>query len=118
MFVAVLFQLAMTYRGQETFYNLIQGYLRGRCDSPTNREAQVRSGCVIDLIAYSNGLKYVVECKPQLNKSILYGAIGQVLCYCQEYDPQSRPAIASYRSEIDTYVVTSCDALDIILIAI
>jgi hypothetical protein len=84
----------------------------------TQHHVKLLSGSIIDIVAFSYEKQYVVECKPELNKSKLYAAIGQVLCYSQEYDAQAIPIIATYASEIDEYAVAHCKALEIIIIAI
>jgi hypothetical protein len=76
------------------------------------------SGGVIDLVAESENTLYVIECKPILTRSKFYSAIGQVLCYRQEYHPQSTAAIAAYRGGIDEYVRQYCNLLGIEVIEI
>lgn len=71
------------------------------------------SGSIIDIVATYNGKTYVVECKLKLTKMKLYQAIGQVLCYCQEYDENAIPMIVSYHKEYDEYTRQCCNRLGI-----
>jgi len=76
------------------------------------------SGNIIDIVACYQDVIYVVECKPALIPSKLYGASGQVLCYRAEYDPDAIPVIACYSSVNNTYEKKSCSAIGIELIEI
>lgn len=79
---------------------------------------RLRSGNIVDLIAYSEDTTYIIECKPRLTRGKLYTAIGQVLCYCSEHVTEATPAIACYSSEVDDYMKDRCRALGIKIIPI
>lgn len=76
------------------------------------------SGGIIDIVAVHDGKKYVIECKVRLTKGKLYEAIGQVLCYCCEYDTEAIPAIASYHTEFDEYTRQCCERFRIAMIEV
>lgn len=84
----------------------------------TQHHFKLPSGNIIDIVASSDGKVYVVECKPLLNKSRLYSAVGQVLCYRQEYNSKASPVIATYCAEVSEYAKWHCDALGILILEI
>ncbi len=73
------------------------------------------SGKVIDLVGHFSKDLYVIECKPRLNNAKFYAAVGQVLCYCDEYSPKAIPAIATL-PVISDYAKQRCESLGIELI--
>jgi hypothetical protein len=79
---------------------------------------RLASGNIIDIVAYYEGVTYLIECKPELNKSKLYSAVGQVLCYRSEYDETAIPTIACYDTDPSEYVQKCCNSLGIELIRI
>jgi hypothetical protein len=76
------------------------------------------SGAIVDIIAIRNNKTFVVECKPKLTRSILYQAIGQVLCYSSEYSDDNIPTIATYEGEFNGYGILRCKRLGIGVITI
>jgi hypothetical protein len=79
----------------------------------TQHHFKLKSGNIIDIVAYSERELLVIECKPNLTKSKLYSAIGQVLCYKNEYDCRAIPAIACYKDIVDDYLNECCNSLGI-----
>jgi hypothetical protein len=84
----------------------------------THHHVAFPSGAIIDILAWSEDKTLIVECKPELSRQKLYTAIGQVLCYCKEYNSPCVPVIATYESEVGHYSMICCSALGIDLIAI
>jgi hypothetical protein len=84
----------------------------------TEHHLRLNSGSIIDIVAYSATQTYVIECKPELATAKLYTAIGQVLCYRQEYNLHATPAIASFKENIVDYARWTCTELGIELIEI
>lgn len=84
----------------------------------TKHHVKLASGHIIDLVAETEGSIYVIECKPKLSRGNFFTAIGQTLCYSQEYSTQARVAIATYSIEVDDYIQQHCDLLGIEIIEI
>ena len=78
---------------------------------------RLRSGHVIDIVGYHVDKVYIVECKPNLKKS-LYTTIGQVLCYRAEFNESGIPVIACYSTKKNRYARRCCEALGIQIIEI
>jgi hypothetical protein len=76
------------------------------------------SGSVIDIVAVHGDKTYIVECKIELTKAKLHQAIGQVLCYCCEYEGDAIPVIATYSVEVNEYTQTCCRKLGVEIITI
>jgi predicted RecB family endonuclease len=72
---------------------------------------RLRSNSVVDIIISKGDKEFVIECKPRLNKSSVYQAIGQVLCYCNEYNYSAYPMIVC--KSADEYSKTYCHRLGI-----
>jgi len=99
------------------FHPKVQAHLE-QVGWDVEHHVKLPSGNTIDFIAKSLPRTCVIECKPKLHNSNLYHAIGQVLCYQSEFDPQAIPVIATYASSISNYVRFSCSKLHIGLIEI
>jgi hypothetical protein len=84
----------------------------------TEHHVRLPSGNIIDIVTRFDGLPHVVECKPRLTRVDLYGGIGQVLCYRNEYDPKAIPVLATYLEHSNNYARFQCNALGIELIEI
>ncbi len=84
----------------------------------TLHHVRVPSGKTIDIIAEFEKRIYVIECKPFLSEGSFYAAIGQVLCYCQEYNVSALPAIAAYQNEFNGYAKKCCIGLGVEMIEI
>ncbi|MBI5930150.1 MAG: hypothetical protein HY862_12635 [Chloroflexi bacterium] len=79
----------------------------------------LQSGKIVDIIAtIDSNQVIIVECKPKLNERTLFGAIGQVLCYCAEYGGDCKPVIACLRGTANQYAYQSCDRLGIEILEI
>lgn len=79
----------------------------------TQHHVHLSSGNIADIIAWNENKKYIIECKPVLSKGKLYSAIGQVMCYCCEYEDEIFPAIAAYSSSFSDYMCLCCRTLGI-----
>jgi hypothetical protein len=99
------------------FHPKVIAYLNQR-GFEIRHHVRLNSQSVIDLVAVTIDTMYIIECKPNLAKGNLFTAIGQVLCYRNEYSVNATPAIASYSNNISDYAQQSCGTLGIQLIGI
>lgn len=110
----------MEYRKDDEvthFHPKVLTYLQN-VDLHTHHHVRLASGNIIDIVAYTQEFTWVVECKPELNTSHLYLAIGQVMCYRYEYNLDAIPAIAAFKSKTTDYARMMCRNLGIELIEI
>lgn len=79
------------------------------------QHVRLPSGVILDIVAAMPDYRFkmIVECKSELSKATFYGAIGQLMCYRNEYDPRATIAIASFEDTISDYVREQCEILDI-----
>ena len=82
----------------------------------TSQHVSLPSGNIIDIIAKKDNFTAIIECKVHMTKTHLYHAIGQVLCYCSEYEVDAQPIIVYQSSHIDDYIMACCANLDIQII--
>jgi hypothetical protein len=69
---------------------------------------------IIDIVARDrDGGIMIVECKSALKGASLFQAIGQVLCYCAEYDQHAFATIACFIGGASEYAYRCCKALRI-----
>jgi hypothetical protein len=64
------------------------------------------SGNEIDILAHSKMNPQdilLIECKPNLSRQKFYTAVGQVLCYCAEYENSAQAVIAVNESTMNAY---------------
>ncbi|GIK65050.1 MAG: hypothetical protein BroJett018_28440 [Chloroflexota bacterium] len=77
------------------------------------------SGKIIDVVAWNGPQTQIIECKTNLmDDQKLFGAIGQVLCYCSEFKMDSQPTLATYKGKITLYGLECCHDMDIQIIEI
>lgn len=110
----------MKYRKDDEvahFHPKVLVYLQN-IDLQTQHHVRLLSGSIIDIVAYNQEFTWVIECKPELNTSHLYLAIGQVICYRYEYNLNAIPAIAAFKSKTTDYARMMCRNLGIELIEI
>jgi hypothetical protein len=80
------------------------------------------SGNIIDFVGRSNHNKIIVECKTSLTRTKTYSAVGQILCYCAEYEAAFEekliPYIAIPASTAEDYFLNCCERLNIRVICV
>jgi hypothetical protein len=100
------------------FHPLVIEYIE-REGWSVSHHVRLSSGHIVDIVAIASEHRmYIVECKPNLSKSHLYAAIGQVLCYKAEYNFPVTPAIATFSNSLSPYSREMCKRLSITLFAI
>ena len=101
----------------ENFHPQVLSLLKER-GWQTQHHVRLQSGHIIDIVAVLDNITYVIECKPHLTNSKLYTAIGQVLCYVQEYNRNAVPTLATYSDQVGNYEIDCCNSTNIKLIMI
>lgn len=77
------------------------------------------SGRVVDFLAQKGGETWVIECKTRLlSRGECDLAVGQVLCYCTEFENPVRPCIAIPEHAISDYARKCCQKLGIVVITL
>jgi hypothetical protein len=74
---------------------------------------ELPSGKEIDVVAKQGHQTLIIECKQSLQGHDFFNAIGQVLCYCDEFGEPAIPIIACYQGRINDYGRKRCASLGI-----
>jgi hypothetical protein len=82
------------------------------------QHVELASGKVIDLVAQRDQETLIVECKSRIRVQLFFEAVGQVLCYCNEFGNGARPAIAIPGCKTTEYFRERCHNLGIYLIEV